>query len=184
MKLKRFHSLSALTIQLQHAKRTIRKRLVRMKSMVHKTTRVIIVIAICWFLAYGVGIAASHCCSAITNICSPSGVRGPLMPVIDAHCQPSPSHYLNPYWSEGEGAGSVCLDSNEPTTCCSAPPCIPIGFAAHPAWQLPPSSPSLQESGKSFTSESDHSSIPFSHIRHTRYHPTTPIFLLTKSIIC
>jgi hypothetical protein len=151
--------------------------------MVHKITRAIIAIAICWLPAYGVGIAASHCCSAITNICSPSGVRSPLMPVIDAHCQPSPSHYLNPHRSAGEGAGSVRHDSNKPTTCCSAPPCTPIGFTAHPG-QSPPSSPWLQESGNSFTSDSDHNAIAFSHIRHTRYHPTTPIFLLTKSIIC
>lgn len=150
--------------------------------MVHKITRTIIAIAICWFLAYGVGAAANHCCNDITNICSPSGVRSPLLPVIDVHCQPSPNHYLNPHRSAGEGAGSVWHDSNEPATCCSAPPCTPTGLTAHPG-QLPPSSPTLQESGNSITNDSDHSSIAFSHIRHTLYHPSTPIFLLTKSIL-
>ncbi len=151
--------------------------------MVYKITRAIIAIANCWFLVYGVGTAASHCCNAITNICSPSGVRSPLLSVIDAHCQPLPSHYLNPHRPAREGAGSVWHDSNEPTTCCSAPPCPPTGLTAHPE-QSTPSSPTLQKSGKSFTSDSDHSSIAFSHIRHTLYHPSTPIFLLTKSILC
>jgi hypothetical protein len=151
--------------------------------MVHKNTRAIIAIAICWFLAYGVGTASSHCCSTITNICNPSGIGSPLMPVIDAHCQTSPNHYFNPHRSAGESAGLVWHDSNEPTTCCSAPPCTPIGFIAHPG-QSPPPSPWMQESGNFVISASEHSSIAFSHIRHTRYHPTIQIFLLTKSILC
>lgn len=151
--------------------------------MVHKNTRVVIVIAICWFLAYGVVTAASHCCSAITNICSPPGVKSSLMPISDVHCQSSPSYYLNPHRLAGEDAGSVWHDSNESTACCSAPPCAAIGFTVYPG-QSPPSSPWLQESGDSVTSDSVISATAFSRIRNIHYHSTTPIFLLTKSILC
>lgn len=154
----------------------------RMKSMVYKITRAIIAIAICWFIAYGDGSAASHCCSAVTSICSPFGVRSPLVPVSDGHCETSSSYYFNPHRSAGEVAGSVWHDSNESTTCCSAPHCAPIGFTAHPG-QLPPSSPWLQASGNSVTSDSEHSASAFPHIRNTHYQSAIPIFLLTKSII-
>ena len=176
------HSPPVLTIHPMHAKGCIRKRVVKMKSTTKKSTHAIIAIVICWFLAYGVSTAAIHCCPAITDICSPSGVRGPMMPVSDVHCQASPSYYLTAHQSAGEVAGSVWHESNEPTTCCPAPHCAPFGFTAHPG-QSPPSLPWLQESGNSVTSDSDHSFTGFSHIRHTLYNSKIQIFLLTKSII-
>ena len=160
-----------------------RIRYVRMKRMVHKITRVIIAIAICGFLAYGVDTAAGHCCSAITSICSPSGVRSPQRPLRDVHCQTAPGCHLNPHRSAEEGGGSIWHEFSEPTTCCTALPCTPIRFTARPG-PSPPPLPWLHESGNSFTSDSDHNAIAFSRIDHARNHPTTPIFLLTKSIIC
>ena len=151
--------------------------------MVHKFTRAIVAIAVCWFLACGVGTVAGHCCSAVTSICSPPGVNSPLMQVRDVHCQTAPGYHLNPHPSAGEGAGSIWHESSESTTCCSAPPCTPIRFTAYPG-QSPPFFPWLHASGNSFTRNSDDNAIAFSRIRHARYHPTTPIFLMTKSIIC
>ena len=151
--------------------------------MVHRITSAIIAIAICLFLVYGVGTAASRCCSVLISICSPSGVESPLMSTNDAQCQPSPSRYLYRHKAVGESTGSVWFNSNETTTCCPAIPCTPIGFDAHPG-QLAPSSPWLQESGRFITSARNHNPIAFSQICNTFYHPTPPIFLLTKSIIC
>lgn len=154
-----------------------------MMSKAQKITCTLIAIAICWLIAYGVGSAAIHCCSAIINICSPSGGRSPLMPTFDAHCQPSPSHHVKQHKSENERAWSTWHDSNDATTCCSATPCEPIGFTAHSVHPQP-SSPCLQVAGKALTSGGENNSIVFTHNRQNRYHPTTPIFLLTKSIIC
>jgi hypothetical protein len=42
----------------------------------------------------------------------------------------------------------------------------------------------LEDFSNSTKNASGHNSIAFSHIRHNRYHPTAPIFLLTKSILC
>ena len=161
----------------------IRKRSMRMKSMVCKIARAITAIAICWFTAYGIGTAANHCCSPVISICSPSSVRSPLMPVSDVHCQTSPTYFSKSHRPAGEGAGLIWHDSNGPTTCCPAPHCAPIGFTAHPG-QSPPYSSWLRESFNSVISDSDHSSIVFSHIRNAHNHSTIPIFLLTKSIIC
>lgn len=151
--------------------------------MVHKITRGVIAIAICWFIAYGVGSAASHCCSAIINTCSPSGVRSPLIPTINAHCQSSDSHHLNRQSSATEVAKTAWHGFNDPTTCCPASSCTLIGSAALPA-QSTISLPWLHIAGNVYTNDGDHDTIAITQNRQTLYHPTVPIFLLTKSIIC
>ncbi len=151
--------------------------------MAHKITRTAITVAICWFIAYGIGSTASHCCSATINTCGPSGVRGPLIPAIDTHCQPSPSHHLNRHRSVDVGTGSSWHDLDDHAACCPTTPCAPNSFTAIPV-QSSPSSPWLQAVSNTFTIDDGHSNLEVTQNRHNRYHPTIPIFLLTKSIIC
>lgn len=151
--------------------------------MIQKITRATIALAICLLLAYGVGTAVSHSCSTVISNCTPSGVSAPLMPVIYTHCQASTSNYIDSHRSAVEGAGSELSDLKESAACCSANPCTSIEFTAHPG-QLPTSSPWLQEAGCSFSSDRDSDASAAILNLHTLCHPTIPIFLLTKSIIC
>lgn len=151
--------------------------------MVYKITRGIIAIAISLSLTYGVGTAASQCCGDIINICIPSGVRSPMMPTIDAHCQPSLSHHLNRHRSADDSAGSARIDLNDHTTCCSARPWTPIGFTAYPV-QSQPSSPWFEAANKTFTKAGEYKTIALTYNLYALYRQTIPIFLVTKSIIC
>lgn len=152
------------------------KRFLKLKTMALKIIRTSIAIAICWFIAYGLGSAASHCCGA-------SGVRAPLVPANATHCQPSPSHHLNQHRSVEEGYGSSWHDFDDHATCCPTTPCAPKSFTAVPV-QSSPSPTWLQAASITCTTDVGYGTFEVTQNRHNPDHPTLPIFLLTKSIIC
>lgn len=154
-----------------------------MKTIAYKITRTAITIAICWFIAYGIGSAVSHCCGANIKICSPSEVRGPLISANDIHSQPSQSHNLYRLASVDERAKSIWHDFDEHSACCPATPCASTCFTAI-TMKSSPSSTWLQAASNTSTVDYGHSTFEINQNRCKRYHPTIPIFLLTKSIIC
>jgi hypothetical protein len=153
-----------------------------MISKIKKIARISVVIGAYLVLVCGVGLVAPIYCSADINICTPASNRTPWEPFAQAHCQQLPSNDYSSIQPTIHVSENAMPDFNTEGTCCSAETSGVLNYSTYIN-----STSSFPQTDNSKVAEINHNlDLPRVLSFKFREKPIqiTPIYILTKTIIC